>query len=73
MRNGLYYFAHCLRDLRKTDKAITHYKKDVLLNGSFPTDFLPFEKYLMNKDCDQALAALKNAIVALERIPMQKQ
>jgi len=69
MRNGLYYYAHCLRDLGKTEEALAYYNKDVQLNGSFPTEFLIFETYLLSGEKDAAMAALKIAVSSLESNP----
>ncbi len=69
MRNGLYYFAHCLRDLGQMREAILYYRRDVVLNGSFPTDFLIFESLIMANNRLLAIAALKEAVSGLERNP----
>jgi len=69
LRNGLYRFAHCLRDLGKFNEALAYYKKDVLMNGSFPTDFLIFQTYLMSGELPEASIALENAISGLSRNP----
>ncbi|RJQ43509.1 MAG: hypothetical protein C4538_12075 [Nitrospiraceae bacterium] len=69
MRNGLYHFAHCLRDLGRPAEALEYYKKDVMLNGSFPTDFLIFETYLKSGRKQEAETALKTAVSGLERNP----
>ncbi len=69
MRNGLYHFAHCLRDLGNVQEAMRYYKKDVILNGSFPTDFLIFETLFLSGEGQEAIAALDTAVRGLKRNP----
>ncbi len=67
--NGLYYYAHCLRDMGKTDEALRYYRKDVQMNGSFPTNFLIFETYLLSGNSEEAVQALNAAVSSLEINP----
>jgi len=66
MRDGLYVYANCLRKIGKLREAIAFYEKNVLLNGSFPTQFLIVETYLMLGDNKAAAIALNAAMVGLE-------
>ncbi len=67
MSNGLYCYAHCLRETGNLKESLAYYKKVAQVNGSFPADFLVFETCLLSGDRHQAVDALKAAVSGLEQ------
>lgn len=69
MRNGLFIYGHTLRSLGKYDEALRCYEKDVVLNGSFPTQFFIVETYALLGDRQRGVKALKDVMAGLEGNP----
>ena len=69
MRNGLFQFGTCLRQLGKLREAIVYYRKDVAILGSFPTEFFIADCYLRLGDRQAALASLAAAVKGVEGDP----
>ncbi len=69
LSNGLYCFAHCLREAGKLKEALAYYMKAAQEIGSFPADFLVFETCLLSGDRHKAADALKAAVNGLVQTP----
>jgi len=67
MVNGLFQYAHCLRQMGRVKEALAWYEKDEAVNGLFPTRFLITEMYLLLRDTTAATASLAQAVTALSR------
>ncbi|CAG0926532.1 hypothetical protein RHDC3_00072 [Rhodocyclaceae bacterium] len=67
MDNGLFQYAHCLRQTGRIKEAIAWYEKDEAANGLFPTSFLITEMYLLLQDTDAAKASLAKAVDGLQK------
>lgn len=65
MVNGLFQYAHCLRQTGRIEEAIAWYEKDEAANGLFPTSFLITEMYLLLRDTDAAKTSLAKAAEGL--------
>ncbi len=69
LRNGLYCFAHNLRETGNLNEAVFYFMKSAELNGSFPADFQVFETSLMTGERHKAVDALQSAVRGLEQAP----
>jgi tetratricopeptide (TPR) repeat protein len=65
MANGLFQYAHCLRQTGRVKEAITWYEKDEAVNGLFPTRFLIAEMHLLLGDGKAAAASIAAAVEGL--------
>lgn len=65
MANGLFQYAHCLRQTGRVREAIAWYEKDEDVNGLFPTRFLIAEMHLLLGDGKAAAASITMAVEGL--------
>ena len=65
MANGLFQYAHCLRQMGRVKEAMVWYEKDEAKNGLFPTRFLIAEMQLLLRDRQAASASIAKAVQGL--------